>query len=290
MGSGMTTTVSKIPPESLEWMILLTLTLDSISSKLGDKRLHSAAAYLLFYRRRSDKPLGPQYLQDLVQESCNPTQTESAAEETAEESDSGEGKLGGPIGSLQSSSGSAIGAGAAASTLSRASGGGISAGAGAQAGSSLMTKTNEYGVQGAKWNFDILKDAPAAVDEDAEGLMNDVVEGNDDAAGSTTAEVDGQDDRMDEEWGGYEDTAEEFQNPSPWSSAARNSPVDGVDWAVDYRDDHGAYSHGYEDQGEELSALHLEDAGTIGQEPVPEPETVDVYPDPPTPGRHDMLD
>ena len=85
-------------------MSRLTHYLDSHCSKLGENRLHSAAAYLLFYRRRSDKPLGPQYLQDLVHEFRNP----QSADETAEESDSGEGRLGGPNGSLLPGSSSAL--------------------------------------------------------------------------------------------------------------------------------------------------------------------------------------
>ncbi|KAF2763298.1 UCH-domain-containing protein [Pseudovirgaria hyperparasitica] len=50
----------------------------SVSSRQPESCI-STAAYLLFYRRRSDKPLGPPYLQNLVQEAWNPIQ---AAEES----------------------------------------------------------------------------------------------------------------------------------------------------------------------------------------------------------------
>lgn len=59
-----------------------------MTSKLGESPRKSAAAYLLFYRRRSDKPLGPQYLQDLVTEFRNPPQQAHSADE-ASESESG---------------------------------------------------------------------------------------------------------------------------------------------------------------------------------------------------------
>ncbi|KAK6436180.1 hypothetical protein LTR95_007632, partial [Oleoguttula sp. CCFEE 5521] len=45
---------------------------DSSCSKLGDAPRRSAAAYLLFYRRRSETPLGPAYLKKLVEDYHNP--------------------------------------------------------------------------------------------------------------------------------------------------------------------------------------------------------------------------
>ncbi|QIX01091.1 hypothetical protein AMS68_006608 [Peltaster fructicola] len=70
---------------------------DSSCTKLGEAPKRSAAAYLLFYRRRSDKPLGPPYLQELVSKFRN-------VDNAAEESDSGEELLGGPISTLRGSS------------------------------------------------------------------------------------------------------------------------------------------------------------------------------------------
>ncbi|KAK0828062.1 hypothetical protein LTR73_005015 [Friedmanniomyces endolithicus] len=108
---------------------------DSMSSKLGDARRHSAAAYLLFYRRRSDTPLGPQYLQDLVTQARNPSSTTDSPD--ADEDDSGEGKLGGTIPSLRGSSGALVVAGAGPTGSGRS----IAASGSAGAGSILMTKT-----------------------------------------------------------------------------------------------------------------------------------------------------
>ncbi|KXL43792.1 hypothetical protein M433DRAFT_69123, partial [Acidomyces richmondensis BFW] len=85
---------------------------DSICSRASERNLHSAAAYLLFYRRRASTPLGPQYLQDLVLQARNPTPAEAA--EYEDDGESGEGRLGGPTPSLRGSP-SALGAGAGTS-------------------------------------------------------------------------------------------------------------------------------------------------------------------------------
>lgn len=142
MGSGMITTVSACLKANRALNNELTTGLvDSAVSKLGDAKLHSSAAYLLFYRRRSATPLGPQYLQDLVHDYRNPPEAEqqpSADEAAAEEDESGEGRLGGPTSSLHGSSSALVAAGAgtngSASASTRANG---SAGV----GSSLTTKT-----------------------------------------------------------------------------------------------------------------------------------------------------
>ena len=111
-------------------------------------KLHSPAAYLLFYRRRSDKPLGPPYLQDLVYEARHPTSIDGTNEDaTAEDSDSGEGRLGGPTpsslhGSSSAFNGAGVGAANHTSTTSRKGylGNGGRAGAPAPADSSLTQK------------------------------------------------------------------------------------------------------------------------------------------------------
>ncbi|KAK0879034.1 hypothetical protein LTR87_007109 [Friedmanniomyces endolithicus] len=108
---------------------------DSMSTKLGDAKRHSAAVYLLFYRRRSDTPLGPQYLQDLVTQARNPSSATESPD--ADEDDSGEGKLGGTIPSLRGSSGALVVAGAGPTGSGRS----IAASGSAGAGSILMTKT-----------------------------------------------------------------------------------------------------------------------------------------------------
>ncbi|KAK6441950.1 hypothetical protein LTR95_001810 [Oleoguttula sp. CCFEE 5521] len=97
---------------------------DSSCSKLGDAPRRSAAAYLLFYRRRSTTPLGPPYLQKLVEDYHNPppalpapSKVDVNANDEAYESDSGEGRLGDPTSILPGSSGlSYHGAGVAAAT------------------------------------------------------------------------------------------------------------------------------------------------------------------------------
>lgn len=284
---------------------------DSSCSKLGESRLHSAAAYLLFYRRRSDKPLGPQYLQDLVNEARNPQQVDNATEEAAEESDSGEGRLGGPNGSLLGSSSvsGAAGVGAVAGSRDRARDGGQPAGAGQQADNTQMTRTNsigelngqlvygpqrpphllEYGDQGSSWDFKTLDDA-AEADDGAETLMHSVDDHNDDDAASTTAEMDNTGEEM---WGpnrmgdfdDYEDTIE-FNA----SSAGRTTPNE--PWNNIY-DDHSMYSSGRDYQDADgFTALHLEDAGGMGSDGG-ESEAAEIYPDSPAsppPMEHDKMD
>ena len=235
-------------------------------------------------------------------DSRNPPQPESA-EETAEESDSGEGKLGGPNGSLHGSSSALTGAGVGAVNL-RGGAGSIGAGAQAQADSSLMTRQNslgelngqplfgperpphlrEYGDQGSNsWSFDTLDNAGDANDE-AGSLLN-TVDGDD--AASTTAEMDttledGYGSRMQTD---FEGANGGFSNERYCPSAGRNSPADGG-YMIYHEDNHALYStaHGGQDDAD-VHALHLEDAGWIGggQDTDEEMETVDIYPDPPTP-------
>lgn len=284
----------------------LTFRPDSSCSKVGENRYHSAAAYLLFYRRRSDKPLGPQYLQDLVLEARNPQQTEPTADETAEESDSGEGRLGGPNGSLLGSSSALNGAGVDPANLHGGDGG---AGAGTQVSNSLITRTNQdsssigllhgepvygpqrpahlmrYGDQGSSWNFDSLNDAPVA-DEAAETLMINIDNPEDDDAASTTAVMDNTGgyeygDRMEEDFNGFDN------NPSTWSTAAPNTPAGSDDGFAVYHDDHEVYSHAHGHQPAEFDALHLHDADMVDDGLADDPP-VDIYPDL-TP-EHDKMD
>ncbi|GAB7345899.1 hypothetical protein MBLNU457_4137t1 [Dothideomycetes sp. NU457] len=89
---------------------------DSMVSKISDPevRVISPAAYLLFYRRRSSEPLGPQYLRELVQTARNAPDNASTAS-SDDELGSGEGTLGGPHSSRllgSSSDGAKAGAGA----------------------------------------------------------------------------------------------------------------------------------------------------------------------------------
>lgn len=93
-------------------------------------RVVSPAAYLLFYRRRSSEPLGPQYLRELVQTARNAPDNASTTS-SDDELASGKGTLGGPHSSRllgSSSDGAKAGAGAgvpgAGSLHPRAPGGG----------------------------------------------------------------------------------------------------------------------------------------------------------------------
>jgi len=95
--------------------------------KIDDpSRVVTPAAYLLFYRRRSSSPLGPQYLRELVQNARTQPDQQQHDRSTAASSDddelAGEGSLGGPQHSSRllgsSRDGARAGAGAAASASS----------------------------------------------------------------------------------------------------------------------------------------------------------------------------
>lgn len=88
----------RIPTNYLPF--LLTHTPDSAVSKLKDpSHVISSAAYLLFYRRRSDKPLGGALFQEIIERFDNPPAT-SEDESTG----SGEGQRLGADSSLRGSS------------------------------------------------------------------------------------------------------------------------------------------------------------------------------------------
>ncbi|KAF2165326.1 hypothetical protein M409DRAFT_67195 [Zasmidium cellare ATCC 36951] len=176
---------------------------DSITSKIGSgsKSLHSAAAYLLFYRRRSDKPLGPQYLQDIVNEFRNPP-AESVVEDAAADDESGEDRLGGPAPSSQHGSSSAlVGAGVGATsnqTGSAGSGGVGAAGRLLTQGRTTSSEERTYGNAGNDgWGFDALDQT-----DDAGAQGASLLHAIDDDADSNTAQYDrdndsGFDDNMD---------------------------------------------------------------------------------------------
>ena len=233
-------------------------------------------------------------------EARNPQQIEPPADETAEESDSGEGRLGGPNGSLRGPPSALNGAGVEPASLRP--GARSAPGAAMQASNSLITKTSphdtsigllhgdpvygpqrpahllRYGEQGtSNWNFDSLNDAPEA-DDPAETLIThlDNPEDNDDAASNTAVADNGYDDRIDE--------LDPFENnnTTPWSTAGRNTPDS--DWP-EYHDDHRMYSGAHEPRNADFDALHLEEAGMPGE------EAIDIYPDnPPIFSMHDKMD
>lgn len=234
-----------------------------MTSKLGESPRISAAAYLLFYRRRSDKPLGPQYLQDLVADFRNPPQQNTSADE-AYESDSGEGRLGDPSSILRGSSSNSTGAGVAATTglqlqaqttLQQAAGNGST---GQQAGQNLKSRTlgtsddegismddapRQYGNIGpSSWSFDALGHTDNNADSDAEMLL-DKLDGDVD---STAAEQDSDRD-------------------ADWNNMIEDFTL-GVDdtMADDYQDDHTMYSNA---RDAHVDALHLEDTAMLSDDP-----------------------
>jgi ubiquitin carboxyl-terminal hydrolase 4/11/15 len=230
-----------------------------MTSKLGESPRKAAAAYLLFYRRRSDKPLGPQYLQDLVTEFRNPPQQAHSADE-ASESDSGEGRLGDPSSILRGSSSNLVGAGAGATgqqlqARSTTQGGGNGS-AGQQVGQNLKPRTlgtsDDEGISldednnkqyanlnESSWGFDALDDKGDNADTDAEMVIGR--SDND----STAAEQDT--DREDERWN---DLDEGFQ-------VGGDNSMDN-----DYEDDHALYSNAHED-----GAFHIEDTTMMSDDP-----------------------
>lgn len=283
---------------------------DSSCSKLGEAPRKSAAAYLLFYRRRSDKPLGPPSLQQLVEDFHNPPQQTNSADEAYESDAAGEGRPGDPSSTLRGSSGHSVGAGVGALTgtpaqsQSRVLGVGAGSGsAGRLAGEGLNMKSlgtnssdddegigmdeddlsanaappracgperpshmrQQYaGVNPPAWGFESLDQLqnPRA-DSDAEMLLDNVGDNNEydrneeDDAGSMTAELDADHDD------GFEEDRRlpEFLNPK-WNDNEDSFTL-GDSWDG-FQDDHAMYSdaHGQE-------ALHLPDAGEIGDESDP---------------------
>jgi ubiquitin carboxyl-terminal hydrolase 4/11/15 len=230
-----------------------------MTSKLGDAPRKSAAAYLLFYRRRSDKPLGPQYLQDLVTEFRNPP--EQANSNSADESygsDSGEGRLGDPSSILRGSSSNSVGAGVEATTglqhQARTTlpddGNGS---AGQQAGQNLKPRAlgmsddegidmaedgpagnnRQYGNVGPpSWDFEALN-SKLADSSNAEMRPLDKVDGD---ADSTAAEHD-------------------TEREDSWNDLEQGFQLGGDPTTDDeYQDNHALYSG-----SRESGALHLED-------------------------------
>ncbi|KAF2715927.1 UCH-domain-containing protein [Polychaeton citri CBS 116435] len=269
---------------------------DSIVSQVGSgaAKLKSAAAYLLFYRRRSAAPLGPQYLQDIVNESRNPpTDGDRANDDGADDdSDSGEGRLGGPLSSHLHGSSSAGKAGAGAAAQNPLRGGGGGPGAGNSLTQRSQTTNNDadedegidmsedgrrgsigtlngkalygpvrpqhlqFGSQDEPgWSFNTLDDGNN--DDDSSTRLVQSIE-HDDNASSTAAEIDSL-------ANGLDDRSQDFNNDSDWPSAGlspfRNSPT------TAYEQGEGGFM---DDSGDE--ALHLEDAGTVGgdgEDPAP---------------------
>jgi ubiquitin carboxyl-terminal hydrolase 4/11/15 len=178
---------------------------DSMCHKIHSvDRLKTAQAYLLFYRRRSSKPLGPKYLQELVEEYRNPP-----AGPEADGAETGEARLDGPPTSLHGSSSDSAAAGAAAGTTSNrarsaigSDDGGYPAGEVLIADSPLtttlmttehddedwrnhpVTQFRQYGDQGeSSWSFQNVDDNgfPGALDDDIDSNIAEHDRDNDSA-------------------------------------------------------------------------------------------------------------
>ncbi|KXT11771.1 hypothetical protein AC579_1638 [Pseudocercospora musae] len=176
---------------------------DSSVYKLGSTaKIQSAAAYLLFYRRRSDKPLGPPALQELVEGYRNPP----ASAEKADEDDPGEGRLGGPARSPHGSPSVLVGAEAGTKSHLK----GLNGSGGAGRGSSLTTKATEMndlsGVNNGSWSFDSLNRP-----DEAETLLDQMQ----DDIGSTTAEMDDRDSAL----------GSLISDGDTYNTGANNSPI-----------------------------------------------------------------
>ena len=102
----------------IPWGRLLT-SIDSSVGLRNKEAVVSSAAYLLFYRRRSDKPLGPPYLQKIVREAYE--EISRSPESSRAQSPLGEGRRLDDF-SRNGSSGALAGAGAGAALLPRGAG------------------------------------------------------------------------------------------------------------------------------------------------------------------------
>ncbi|KAK3645531.1 hypothetical protein LTR22_014695 [Elasticomyces elasticus] len=272
---------------------------DSSVSPLGDGKLHSAAAYLLFYRRRSETPLGPQYLKDLVTQTHNASETASAPEEVEDE-ESGEGLLDGQKPSrslLHGSSSALVVAGAGTNGSSRNHGTNGSTGA----GSSLTKRTSvqsdgddmdsplghkngvplqgpvrppnmQYGSQGGDWDWAGLDEQSAVADDDAtDSLLYEIGRkarkaDNDNAGGDADSAI-GEHGSDDE----YDHGRDEFMPELIGLEGRQSTPIDSIEHELpaynDYEDDHDMYNNTgryWDGESQYGEALHLEDAGLMG--------------------------
>ena len=253
---------------------------DSSVTKITGTPRNSAAAYLLFYRRRSDKPLGPQYLQDIVADFRNPPQQNNNSADEAYESDSGEGRLGDLSSTLRGSSSNSVGAGAGAKAPQQAAAG--SGSAGLQAARNQTTKSRatsddegismgdeensgnnnkQYGnVETPSWNFDgIAEQFGQPANHDAEMLLDNV----DADADSTAAEQDSDHD-FDDLQTSWNDHDEEE------SFTLGNGTLDDYDYE-DVQEDHQRDDHRIDSS----TARHVEDA-SMDDEDLDDPPRIDI--------------
>ncbi|KAF2180805.1 cysteine proteinase [Zopfia rhizophila CBS 207.26] len=126
----------------------------SVTQRTNPQTVVTPAAYLLFYRRRSDRPLGPEYLQEVVNAAMNPDSEETVDGESEPNSrDPSRSPAGNGLRLGDSSrNGSSSACGAAAGALH--GGGSASAGSLAQRGAGVVTAGD-----------DTMEENPPAYDE-----------------------------------------------------------------------------------------------------------------------------
>ncbi|GAB7348787.1 hypothetical protein MBLNU459_g7510t1 [Dothideomycetes sp. NU459] len=229
---------------------------DSFVNQQNPDKVVSPAAYLLFYRRRSSQPLGPPYLQELVNKARNPSEGDSA-DASDVDSESGEGARLGDRSSISSrlpgsSSAGTVGAGAATGTSQRlllpgASDGGYGSAANRTArlretsedeGISLdndnypSTSIN-YSNPAPSWGFEGL-DGPDG------GALNDDNNNNTPADTASDRAVSIASDvsthvNQDQDFGEDDDGADDNDEHAPWTSPQREMETGG--WTSGANDD-----------------------------------------------------
>lgn len=85
----------------------LTVPDSSVSRALDPQSVVTSSAYLLFYRRRSDRPLGGKILEEITESSTRPASEAGSQNESRTQSPSGEGRRFGDSSRNGSSTGSA---------------------------------------------------------------------------------------------------------------------------------------------------------------------------------------
>jgi len=148
----------------------------------------------------------------------------------------------------------------------------------------------QYGTQGSSWGFEALDQQHEADEGATDRLLDNFENGNlDDDADSTVANQDndsafedGSDYHMHGSSNHFEDAAEGWNTRGSSGYAGANTPVhDGM--SMDYGtyndneyDDHTMYSDAHTHQDADMDALHLEDAGTMGDD-IGSPPAHDIH-------------
>ena len=149
--------------------------IDSSVGQRSQQAVVTSAAYLLFYRRRSDKPLGPPYLQNIVHEAYE--EISKSPDSSRAQSPAGEGRR---LGDFSRNGSSGALAGAEAAHLPRGHG---------SAGETLAK--NGYGAAVVNYSSGIEADGSfLPIDDDDEGVGLDMnLKYNDDNSNNNDAVI-----------------------------------------------------------------------------------------------------